>query len=185
MPLNVTTQGGSMKTVFISKNPPRDLAQFADIDMWYNLKGNFYSAGILGGIGLIVLAWLFAGPYESGIITFKAIVSLVLCGIAGRLIYRTIQVHRLRVQAFSAGTLQKGEIVSHGGTFVIWRVNRSYTLIVQVRTEEGKVLEKKILSQNPSMHAEYPLHDDMEVLVDAATGAMFLPPEVDIKAAFV
>ena len=34
------------------------------------------------------------------------------------------------------------------------------------------------------MHTDYPLHDDMDVLIDAATGAMFVPPEVDIKAVF-
>jgi hypothetical protein len=173
-----------MNTVSIQRNPPRDLAQYGNIDMWHNLKGYFFSAGVFGGVGLMALAALFIGPYEGGLIAFKIIAALVFCYIAARLVVRAIQGRRDRVQAFTAGILMSGEIVSHGGTFVIWKSSRFYTLIVQLRTEEGKVLEKKIRSENASMHVDYPLHDDMEVLVDTATGAMFVPPEVDIKAVF-
>lgn len=173
-----------MNTISIQKNPPRDLAQYGAIDMWHNLKGYFFSAGIFGGLGLMALAAVFIGPYEAGLIAFKITASLVFCYIGGRLIFKAIQGHRDRVQAFTAGILCRGEIVSHGGTIVIWKSSRFYTLIVQVRTEEGRLLEKKIRSEDASMHNDYPLHDEMDVLVDTATGAIFVPPEVGIKAMF-
>jgi hypothetical protein len=153
--------------------------------MWHNLKGYFFSAGVFGGLGLMSLAAVFIGPYEAGLIAFKITASLVLCYIGARLIFKAVNGHRDRVQAFTSGILLKGEIVSHGGTFVIWKSSRFYTLIVQVRTEEGKLLEKKIRSESASIHADYPMHVEMDVLVDTATGAMFIPPEVDIKAVFV
>ena len=43
-----------MNTVSIQKNPPRDPAQYGTIDMWHNLKGYFFSAGVFGGLGLMV-----------------------------------------------------------------------------------------------------------------------------------
>jgi len=173
-----------MNTVSIQKNTPRDPARYGSINMWHNLKGYFFSAGVFGGLGLMTLAAIFIGPFEAGLIAFKIIASLVLCYIGVRLIFKAVKGHRDRVQAFTAGTLRRGEIVSHGGTFVIWKSSRFYTLIVQLRTDEGRVLEKKIRSEHASIHTDYPLHDEMAVLVDIATGAMFVPPEVDIKAVF-
>ena len=163
----VSYRGGEgMNTVSIPKNPPRDPAQYGAIDMWHNLKGYFFSAGIFGGLGLMSLASVFIGPYETGLIVFKITASIVFCYIGARLIYRAVKGHRDRVQAFTSGSSARGEIVSHGGTFVIWKSSRFYTLIVQLRTAEGRVLEKKIRSEDASIHADYPLHDEMDVLVD-------------------
>lgn len=173
-----------MNTISIRKDPPRDPAQYPAINMWHNLKGYFFSAGIFGGLGLMVLASVFIGPYETGLIIFKVMASIVSCYIAARFVYSAVRGHNDRVQAFTSGTLCRAEIVSHGGTFVVWKSSRFYTLIVQLRTAEGRVLEKKVRSEHTSMHADYPLHGEIDVLVDAASGAMFVPPEVDIKAVF-
>jgi hypothetical protein len=173
-----------MNTISIQKNPPRDPVEYGSIDMWHNLKGYFFSAGIFAGVGLITLASIALGPYDASLIVFKVLVSLVFCYIAARSAYKAVKGHGNRVQAFASGVVRRGEVVSHGGTIVVWKSSRYYTLIVQLHSTEGKVLEKKIRSEDASMHADYPLHDEIDVLVDDATGTMFIPPEVNFKAVF-
>jgi hypothetical protein len=173
-----------MNTVSIQKNPPRDPAQYGSIDLWHNLKGYFYSAGAFGAIGLLLLASLALGPYDTGVVVFIVIVATFLCYVSARSAWKAVKGYNDRVQAFTSGVVCRGEIVSHGGTIVVWRLNRFYTLIVQLRTPEGRLLEKKIRSEVASIHADYPLHDEIDVLADAASGTMLIPPEVNIKAVF-
>jgi hypothetical protein len=177
-------EGRGMNTVSIQKDPPRDPAHYGSIDMWHNLKGNFYSAGAFGAIGLLLLASLALGPYDTGVVVFIIIVASVLLYASVRSVWKSVRIHDGRVQAFIAGAVCRGEVVSHGGTIVVWRLNRFYTLIVQLRTPEGKVLEKKIRSEDASMHAAYPLHDEIDVLADFGSGTMFVPPETGISAVF-
>ena len=112
------------------------------------------------------------------------ILALILCYVSVRFVFKAVKGHNDRVQAFTSGVVSRGEIVSHGGTIVVWKLNRFYTLIVQLHTPEGKVLEKKIRSDDATMHADYPLHDDIDVLADVGSGTMFVPPEANIKAVF-
>lgn len=169
----------------IPADPPRDTSRFREaIDFSRGLRGHILNGSLFAVLACLALVSALTGPCETGLLVFKlsCFAILAYCGV--RLFIRFARSRRERLRAFTKGRRYRGIVVSHGRTFVTWKSGRDYTLIVQVKDEEGKVREKKIRSADRSLHETHPLHDEIDLLLDAESGSIFVPAEVGCAATF-
>ncbi|TFH43138.1 MAG: hypothetical protein E4G96_01845 [Chrysiogenales bacterium] len=169
----------------IPTEPPRDPALFVEtINFRHGLMRHLFHGVVVTGIGCLFLLSALTGTYETGLMVFKLSCFAVLGYAGARLFLKYARERRARVQAFSSGVLRCATVVSHGRAFVTWKSGRDFTLIVQLKMENGRVLEKKIRSEDRLLHELHPLHDEIDILVDGESGSIFVPAEASLIPSF-
>ncbi len=169
----------------IPAEPPRDPELFRDrIDFALGLRGDILNGSLFAIFACLPLALALTGPFETGPMVFKLSCFAVLAYVGVRLFIRFARAKRERLRAFTKGRSRRGTVVSHGRTFVTWKSGRDFTLIVQVTGEDGRVLEKKIRSADRALHEIHPLHEEIDLLLDAESGSIFVPAEAGCAATF-